>query len=146
MIADVVGEFAEEMVRPAAADANEECAAPDDLLKATLEIGLPILGVPEELGGIATERSAVAGALVHEALAKGDMGLAVAALCPRRRRHRALAVRHRRAAVDVPARLHRRRGPCGRARPRPSPTALFDPLDPGHHGRDARATATSSTA
>jgi alkylation response protein AidB-like acyl-CoA dehydrogenase len=82
MLADVVGEFAEEVVRPAAAEANETCAAPDALLKATLEIGLPILGVPEDLGGIATERSAMAGTLVHEALAKGDMGLAVAALSP----------------------------------------------------------------
>ncbi|WP_081682685.1 acyl-CoA dehydrogenase family protein [Marmoricola sp. URHB0036] len=82
MLADVVGEFAEEMVRPAASEANETCTAPDDLLKASLEIGLPILGVPEELGGIATERSAVAGALVHEALGKGDMGLAVALLAP----------------------------------------------------------------
>ena len=82
MLADVVGEFADEVVRPAAASANEECAAPEDLLKATLEIGLPILGVPEELGGIATERSAMAGTLVHEALAKGDLGLAVAALAP----------------------------------------------------------------
>jgi hypothetical protein len=52
------------------------------VLKASLEIGLPILGVPEELGGISTERSAMAGTLVHEALAKGDMGLAVAALAP----------------------------------------------------------------
>jgi alkylation response protein AidB-like acyl-CoA dehydrogenase len=78
MLADVVGE----MVRPAAADANEACAAPDELLKASLEIGLPILGVPEDLGGIATERSAMAGTLVHEALGKGDMGLAVAALAP----------------------------------------------------------------
>src|SRR4051812_13682405 len=80
MLADVVGEFAEEMVRPSAAEANEACAAPDDLLKASLEIGLPILGVAEELGGIATERSAVAGVLVHEALAQGDLGIAVAAL------------------------------------------------------------------
>lgn len=82
MIADVVKEFAEEVVRPAASAANEECAAPDELLEATLEIGLPILGVPEELEGIATERSAVGGVLVHEALAHGDMGLAVAALAP----------------------------------------------------------------
>ena len=82
MLADVVGEFAEEMVRPAAAEANETCAAPDALLKASLEIGLPILGVPEDLGGIATEHSAMAGTLVHEALGKGDMGLAVAALSP----------------------------------------------------------------
>lgn len=82
MLADVVAEFAKEVVRPAASDANEACAAPDELLKASLEIGLPILGVPEDLGGIATERSAMAGTLVHEALAHGDMGLAVAALSP----------------------------------------------------------------
>jgi alkylation response protein AidB-like acyl-CoA dehydrogenase len=82
MLVDVVTELAEELVRPAAAEADEACAAPDELLKATLEIGLPTLGVSEELGGIAGERSTVAGVLVHEALAKGDMGLAVAALAP----------------------------------------------------------------
>ena len=82
MLVDVVHELAEEIVRPAAAEADEACAAPDEVLKATLEIGLPTLGVGEELGGIASERSAVAGVLVHEALARGDMGLAVAALAP----------------------------------------------------------------
>ncbi len=81
-LVDLVSEFAREMVRPAAGEANEACAPPDELLKASLEIGLPILGVPENLGGIATERSAMAGTLVHEALAYGDMGLAVAALSP----------------------------------------------------------------
>jgi alkylation response protein AidB-like acyl-CoA dehydrogenase len=82
MLVDVVKEFAAEVVRPAAAEANETCTAPDDLLKASLEIGLPILGVAEDLGGIATERSAVGGVLVHEALAHGDLGLAVATLAP----------------------------------------------------------------
>ncbi len=82
MLVDVVSEFAAEVVRPAAADANEAAAPPQDVLKAGLEIGLPILGVPEDLGGISTERSAVAGTLVAEALAKGDLGLAVAALAP----------------------------------------------------------------
>jgi alkylation response protein AidB-like acyl-CoA dehydrogenase len=82
MLVDVVTELAEEVVRPAAAEADAACAAPDELLKAGLEIGLPTLGVSEQLGGIASERSAVAGVLVHEALAKGDMGLAVAALAP----------------------------------------------------------------
>jgi alkylation response protein AidB-like acyl-CoA dehydrogenase len=82
MLVDVVTEFAAEVVRPAAAEANDATAAPEAVLKASLEIGLPILGVPEELGGISTERSAMAGTLVHEALAKGDMGLAVAALAP----------------------------------------------------------------
>ena len=82
MLVDVVTEFATEVVRPAAAEADEKCEAPDDLLKASLEIGLPILGVPESLGGISEERSAMAGTLVAEALAKGDMGLAVASLAP----------------------------------------------------------------
>jgi alkylation response protein AidB-like acyl-CoA dehydrogenase len=82
MLVDVVSEYAAEALRPAAAEANEACAAPHEVLAASLEIGLPILGVPEELGGIAETRSAVAGTLVAEALAKGDMGLAVAVLSP----------------------------------------------------------------
>jgi alkylation response protein AidB-like acyl-CoA dehydrogenase len=82
MLVDVVSEYAEEILRPAAAAADEACQAPDDVLKASLEIGLPILGVPEALGGISETRSATAGALVAEALAKGDMGLAVAVLAP----------------------------------------------------------------
>lgn len=80
MLVDVVGEYAAEVLRPAAADANEACSAPEDVLAAAQEIGLPILGVPEALGGISEERSAMAGTLVAEALGKGDMGLAVAAL------------------------------------------------------------------
>ncbi|HJQ06130.1 MAG TPA: acyl-CoA dehydrogenase family protein [Nocardioides sp.] len=82
MLVDVVSDFADEVVRPAAAEADKACAAPDELLKASLEIGLPILGLPESLGGISEERSAMAGTLVAEALAKGDMGLAVATLAP----------------------------------------------------------------
>ena len=50
--------------------------------KAGAEIGLPILGLPESLGGIAEERSAMAGTLVAETLATGDLGLAVALLAP----------------------------------------------------------------
>ncbi len=82
MLVDVVTEFATEMVRPAAAEANDACAAPDEVLAAGAEIGLPILGIPEALGGISEERSAMAGTLVAEALAHGDMGLAVATLAP----------------------------------------------------------------
>ncbi len=82
MLVDVVTELATEVVRPAAAEADEACRAPDEVLKASLEVGLPILGVPESLGGISEERSAMAGALVAEALARGDMGLDVALLAP----------------------------------------------------------------
>ncbi len=78
----LVTEFAAEVIRPAASAANEMCAAPADLLAAGVAIGLPILAVPESLGGVCEERSAVAGVLVAEALAHGDMGLAVATLAP----------------------------------------------------------------
>ncbi|WP_121251426.1 acyl-CoA dehydrogenase family protein [Nocardioides ferulae] len=82
MLVDVVTELADELVRPAAAEADEACAAPEAVLKAALEVGLPSLGVPEALGGISEERSAMAGTLVAEALARGDMGLAIAILAP----------------------------------------------------------------
>lgn len=82
MLVDVVTDYATEVLRPAASAANETCVAPAEVLAAGLEIGLPILGVPESLGGISEERSAMAGTLVAEALGKGDMGLALAALSP----------------------------------------------------------------
>ena len=82
MLVDVVTDFATELLRPAAAAADEACATPQEILSQSLEIGLPILGVPDELGGIAETRSAIAGTLVAEALAKGDIGLAVAVLAP----------------------------------------------------------------
>ncbi len=82
MLVDVVTEFATDVMRPAATEADDACAAPDAVLRGSAEIGLPILGVPESLGGISEERAVMAGALVAEALAKGDLGLAVAALAP----------------------------------------------------------------
>jgi alkylation response protein AidB-like acyl-CoA dehydrogenase len=82
LLVDAVTELAAEVLRPAAADADDACAAPEAVLAAGTEIGLPILGVPESLGGISEERSVMAGTLVAEALAKGDLGLAVALLAP----------------------------------------------------------------
>jgi len=82
MLVDVVTELAAEVVRPAAADADVACATPDEVLTAANEIGLPLLGVPEALGGISEERAVMAGTLVAEALAKGDLGIAVATLAP----------------------------------------------------------------
>jgi alkylation response protein AidB-like acyl-CoA dehydrogenase len=82
MLVDVVSDFADELLRPAASAADESCSAPQEILAASLEIGVPILGVPEDLGGIAETRSAIAGTLVAEALARGDMGLAVSVLAP----------------------------------------------------------------
>jgi hypothetical protein len=82
MIVAVVKEFAEEVLRPGAADADHVSETPKEVLAQTGEFGLTLLNVPEELGGLSEERSAVTGVLVAEALAEGDMGQAVACLAP----------------------------------------------------------------
>ncbi len=82
MIVETVAAFASERLRPVAAEANESCAAPAGLLERVNELGVTLVGVPEELGGVGTERSAVTNVLVAEALAHGDMGLAVSCLAP----------------------------------------------------------------
>jgi hypothetical protein len=83
MIVEATREFAAEQLRPTAAEADTACAAPDTLLKRSIsELGVTQLGVPESLGGMTSERSTVTGVLVAEALAHGDMGLAVACLAP----------------------------------------------------------------
>jgi len=83
MIRQAAAEFATEQLRPAAARADTECHPPAGLLaRAANELGVSVVGIPDELGGAGTERSAVTGALVAEALAHGDLGLAVAVLAP----------------------------------------------------------------
>ncbi len=82
MMRESVGDFAMEKLRPAALDADAACAAPGELLTQANDLGITMLGVSEELGGAVTERSAVTSVLVTEALARGDMGLAVATLSP----------------------------------------------------------------
>ena len=83
MIVDATREFAAEQLRPAAATADDECVAPETVLKRSVtELGIPLLGVPESLGGMSSERSTTTGVLVTEALAHGDMGLAVSCLAP----------------------------------------------------------------
>ena len=63
-------------------DLDTACAAPAELLKESADLGIAVLGIAEELGGAGSERSAVTNVLVAEALAQGDMGLAVACLAP----------------------------------------------------------------
>ena len=74
--------FAAEKVRPAALTADADCSTPPELLTQTSELGVNMLGVPEELGGVMHEQSAVTSVLIGEALAHGDMGIAYAALAP----------------------------------------------------------------
>lgn len=82
MMVDVIGEFASEVLRPGAEAAENADDTPKEVLDQTTEFGLTLLNVPESLGGLSEERSAVTGVLVNEALAYGDMGQAVACLAP----------------------------------------------------------------
>jgi alkylation response protein AidB-like acyl-CoA dehydrogenase len=82
MLRESFAAFAAEKLRPAASDADAQSKAPDELMAQSAELGITMLGVPEELGGAVDERSAVTSVLVAEALAHGDMGLAFAALAP----------------------------------------------------------------
>jgi alkylation response protein AidB-like acyl-CoA dehydrogenase len=80
LLRDSIGEFALRQVRPAAADADDATATPTELLAQATELGLTTVGVPAEFGGVITERSATTAVLIAEALARGDMGIAVACL------------------------------------------------------------------
>jgi hypothetical protein len=82
MLQEAVRGFAAERVRPAAQEADAACATPTELLAQANELGVNMLGVPEQLGGVMSERAAVASVLIAEALAHGDMGIAYAALAP----------------------------------------------------------------
>ncbi|GAA3572796.1 acyl-CoA dehydrogenase family protein [Amycolatopsis ultiminotia] len=82
LIVETVDEFAAEQLRPAAGDADTKLEAPEGLLSRAAELGISLVGIPEELGGAGTERSVVTNALVAESLAHGDLGLAVAVLAP----------------------------------------------------------------
>ncbi|HZP13903.1 MAG TPA: acyl-CoA dehydrogenase family protein [Nevskiaceae bacterium] len=82
MLREAVQAFASEQLRGAAAAADTAAEAPDALFKQSNELGIAQLAIPEALGGTGGERSAITAALVTEAMAQGDMSLAVACLAP----------------------------------------------------------------
>jgi alkylation response protein AidB-like acyl-CoA dehydrogenase len=82
MLSDAVRDFSLARLRPAAPAADDACATEPELLAQASELGLSTVGVPETLGGALEQRSAVTSVLIGEALAQGDMGIAVACLAP----------------------------------------------------------------
>ncbi|GAS96187.1 acyl-CoA dehydrogenase [Mycolicibacterium canariasense] len=82
LIVETVQEFAEEILRPAAHDADDAASYPKDLIAKAAELGITAINIPEDFDGIAAHRSTVTTALVAEALAYGDMGLALPILAP----------------------------------------------------------------
>ena len=82
LIVETVEEFAAEILRPAAHDADDVATYPKDLIAKAAELGITAINIPEDFDGIAAHRSTVTTALVAEALAYGDMGLALPILAP----------------------------------------------------------------
>ncbi|MHA7648950.1 acyl-CoA dehydrogenase family protein [Mycobacterium sp. ML4] len=82
LIVETVEEFAEEILRPAAHDADEAATYPAGLIAKAAELGITAINIPEDFDGIAEHRSAVTNVLVAEALAYGDMGQALPILAP----------------------------------------------------------------
>jgi alkylation response protein AidB-like acyl-CoA dehydrogenase len=82
MLQEGVRDFAEAKVRPVAKQSDFDKATPAELLAQANELGVNMLGVPEELGGVMHEQAAVTSVLIGEAFAHGDMGIAYAALAP----------------------------------------------------------------
>lgn len=82
MLQAAFGEFATAKLRPAARKADDACEAPPELLGQAAELGALMLSIPAELGGVVEERSAVTSVLAAEAMAHGDLSLAVACLAP----------------------------------------------------------------
>ena len=82
MILETVEDFAKEILRPAARHADDAATYPPDLNAKAAELGITAINIPEDFDGIAAHRSTVTNALVAEALAYGDMGLALPILAP----------------------------------------------------------------
>lgn len=82
MIVETVKEFAESRLRDAAAKCDHEATPPETLLSEAAELGVSLINVPESFEGIATGEDVTTNALVAEALAYGDMGLALTVLAP----------------------------------------------------------------
>ncbi|OBG36384.1 butyryl-CoA dehydrogenase [Mycobacterium alsense] len=82
MIVETLDEFAAEVLRPAAHDADEAATYPPDLIAKAAELGITAINIPEDFEGIAAHRSSVTNVLAAEALAYGDIGLALPILAP----------------------------------------------------------------
>jgi acyl-CoA dehydrogenase len=82
MIVDAVSRFATREMREAARECDETGEIPQKLIDTAWELGLIASNVPEKYGGFGDEHSALTGVLVAEALAYGDLSIAMHAMAP----------------------------------------------------------------
>lgn len=82
LMRDTLRRFADDVMQPVAREADDRGAPPEDFLDTFSDLGAISMAVPEAKGGAAEQVSAVSQMLIAEDLARGDMGLAYAALSP----------------------------------------------------------------
>ena len=82
LMRDTLRRFADEVIQPAARESDDRSAPPGGFIETFNDLGAIPMAVPEVMGGAAEQVSAVSQMLIAEDLARGDMGLAYAALSP----------------------------------------------------------------
>ncbi len=82
MIVDAVSRFATREMREAARECDETGDIPPKLIDTAWELGIVASHIPEEYEGFGDKHSALTGALVAEALAYGDLSIAMHAMAP----------------------------------------------------------------
>jgi alkylation response protein AidB-like acyl-CoA dehydrogenase len=81
MLIDAVKRFAEQDLRPAAREADEQSQLPGDLVEKGWELGILQASIPEKYDGFG-EYSALSGVLAAESMAYGDLSAALAIMTP----------------------------------------------------------------
>lgn len=82
LMQDSARRFSEDLLRPAAPDAEAHREISEDVWQQAHTLGLATLSVPTELGGAGLRQHAVTSGLIAESLGWGDMGQACALLAP----------------------------------------------------------------
>ncbi|MCP4535919.1 MAG: acyl-CoA dehydrogenase [Chloroflexi bacterium] len=82
MIVDAVSRFATREMREAARECDETGDIPKKLIDTAWELGIVASHIPEAYEGFGDAHSALTGALVAEALAYGDLSIAMHAMAP----------------------------------------------------------------
>lgn len=80
MMQETVSRFANDVLRPNAAESDQNGYASNAIFAQAQELGLNFFAVPEALGGAGTTHATVTNMIIAEEMAKGDMGLAYAML------------------------------------------------------------------
>ena len=83
LLRDTLQDFAREVIRPGARDAEESDRVPPEMIQKGWELGLVQTSIPEEFGGYGSGRSAIRSAIKLEELAYGDLAVTMHLLAPR---------------------------------------------------------------